>query len=176
MVNTFEGLLGLLVGNQVRFTLVGGLAVSLNGFVRTTEDMDILVDDHPSNIENLLKCLLQFGEGYAGELTALDFADEEGAVRVREEFDLDIFVRMRGSKYQDMAGHIRYHEMVDGTRIPYLDVDGLILLKGGSIREKDLIDVTALTRVGRDATRAGGEDGGLSLDALRSKSQSADSE
>ena len=36
MVNTFEGLLGVLVGNGVRFTLVGGLAVSLNGFVRTT--------------------------------------------------------------------------------------------------------------------------------------------
>src|ERR1039458_7447153 len=144
MVNTFEGLLGVLVDNQVRFTLVGGLAVSLNGFVRTTEDMDILVDDHPSNVQKLLNCLLQFGEGYARELNPADFTDEEGAIRVQEDFDLDIFVRMRGSKYEDMTGHIRYHEMGDGTRIPYLDADGLIRLKEDSTREKDRIDVAAL--------------------------------
>jgi hypothetical protein len=176
MVNTFEKLLGVLVGNQVRFTLVGGLAVSLNGFVRTTEDMDILVDDHPSNLENLLKCLLQFGEGNARELTPLDFADEEGAIRVQEGFDLDIFVRMRGSKYQDLVDHIRFHEMTDGIRIPYLDAEGLIRLKGPSNREKDLIDVTALTRVAREGTKAGGEGAKLSLDALRPASPTADSE
>ena len=45
MVNTYKGLLALLVQNKIRFMLVDGLAVSLNGFVRTTEDMDILVGD-----------------------------------------------------------------------------------------------------------------------------------
>jgi hypothetical protein len=172
MVNTFEGLLGVLVGNQVRFTLVGGLAVSLNGFIRTTEDMDILVDDHPLNLRNLLNCLLQFGEGYAGELGPSDFSDEEGAIRVREDFDLDIFVRMRGIKYQDMTGHIRHYVMADGTKIPYLDADGLILLKKGSVREKDLIDVAALTRIGREAMRPGNEAAELSLDQLRENSPS----
>jgi hypothetical protein len=31
MVNTYEGLLALLVQNEIRFMLVGGIAVSLNG-------------------------------------------------------------------------------------------------------------------------------------------------
>ena len=172
MVNTFDGLLGLLVDNQVRFTLVGGLAVSLNGFVRTTEDMDILVDDDPSNVQNLLNCLSQFGDGYARELSPLDFSDEEGAVRVREDFDLDIFVRMRGSKYQDMVDHIRHHDLPDGTQVPYLDADGLILLKGSSIREKDRIDVAALNRLAREGTQAADEVTNLSLDKLRASSPS----
>ena len=167
MVNTFEGLLGVLVDNQVRFTLVGGLAVSLNGFVRTTEDMDILVDDHPLNVQNLLSCLLQFGEGYARELNSADFKDEEGAIRVQEDFDLDIFVRMRGSKYEDMTSHIQYHKLANGISIPYLDSDGLIRLKEGSTREKDRIDVAALTRVSRDATGIVGKAANLSLDMLR---------
>jgi hypothetical protein len=173
MVNTFEGLLGLLVRSEVRFALVGGLAVSLSGFVRTTEDMDILVDDDPLNLQNLLNCLLQFGDGYARELSPSEFTDDEGAIRVREGFDLDIFVRMRGSKYKDMIAHIRFYEMVNGTRIPYLNADGLILLKRGSIREKDQIDVAALTRVSRDAIQPGGRITNLSLDELRANSPPA---
>jgi hypothetical protein len=165
MVNTFEGLLALLAGSGVRFTLVGGLAVSLNGFVRTTEDMDILVDDDPGNLERLLNSLRQFGQGYAAELTPADFIDEEGALRIREEFDLDIFVRMRGHKYGDLIPYIRIHAMKDGTQIPYLGFDGLLLLKSGSFREKDQIDVAALSRA-----VGGGETSvteNLSLDALR---------
>ena len=46
MVNTYEGLLALLIQNKIRFMLVGGLAVSLCGFVRTTEDMDINEKTH----------------------------------------------------------------------------------------------------------------------------------
>ena len=161
MVNTYEGLLALLAQNKIRFMLVGGLAVSLNGFVRTTEDMDILVDDDPANLEWLLACLVQFGEGFARELTLADFTDEEGAIRVQEEFDLDIFVRMRGKKYADLAGHIREHEMADGVRVPYLDAQGLIALKQESTREKDRIDVISLSRIERNDKTS------ISLDSLR---------
>ena len=127
--------------------LVGGLAVSLNGFVRTTEDMDILVDDDLANLQRLLACLVKFGDGYARELSVADFTDEEGAIRVQEEFDLDLFVRMRGNKYTDLASHIREHEMTDGTCVPYLDAEGLISLKQGSMRDKDRIDVISLLRI-----------------------------
>ena len=36
-VNTYEGLLALLTQNKICFMLVGGLAVSLNGFVFSTK-------------------------------------------------------------------------------------------------------------------------------------------
>jgi hypothetical protein len=171
MVNTFEKLLGVLVANEVRFILVGGIAVSLNGFLRTTEDMDILVDDAPSNIELLLKCLLQFGQGFARELNISDFPDEEGAIRVAEDFDLDIFVRMRGNKYGDLLGHIRFHETPDGVKVPYLDARGLIKLKAGSGREKDQIDIVALKRaMSQGATGSNADGAKFSLDDLRENS------
>jgi hypothetical protein len=125
MVNTFEGLLALLVENNVVFAVVGGVAVCLNGFVRTTEDLDILVEDSPSNIRSLLSCLVQFGQGFASELEQEDFTDEEGAIRVQEDFDLDIFVRMRGRKYADLQTLMGHHQMADGTRISYLKAEGL---------------------------------------------------
>jgi len=132
--------------------------------------MDILVDDDAANLQNLLNCLLQFGEGYARELSLTDFSDEEGAVRVQEDFDLDIFVRMRGNKYGDLIGHIRHQEISDGTSIPYLDANGLILLKAGSTREKDQIDVAALKRAAREGTLVGGQVLPISLDSLRGSS------
>ena len=167
MVNTFEGLLALLVESNVAFILVGGVAVCLNGFVRTTEDLDVLVDDSRPNIDRLLECLRQFGQGHAAELTTDDFTDEEGAIRVQEEFDLDIFVRMRGRKYADLLGQLAIHEMADGTKIPYLNAEGLIILKQGSVREKDRIDVAALSggRMSQRPPDLG--TGGASLDALR---------
>jgi hypothetical protein len=82
MVNTFEGLLALLVASNVAFILVGVVAVCLNGFVRTTEDLDVLIEDSRPNIERLLQCLRQFGQGHASQLTTDDFTDEEGAIRV----------------------------------------------------------------------------------------------
>jgi hypothetical protein len=146
-VNTYEGLLALLEKNDVRFMVVGGLACALNGFVRTTEDMDILVDDEHSNLMKLLECLDHFGEGCAKELEVEDFPDEEGAIRIQEDFCLDIFVRMSGKKYQDLVGNMCEHETQDGSLVPYVDAKGLISLKEGSVREKDRIDVLALLRI-----------------------------
>jgi len=71
---------------------------------------------------------------------------------------------MGGRKYRDMADHIRYHEMTDGTKIPYLDALGLIQLKEGSSREKDRIDVGALTRISRETMESKES---VSLDKLR---------
>jgi len=50
MINTFAGLLDGLARRHVKFALVGGLAVALNGFERTTQDVDILRDpDRPDD-------------------------------------------------------------------------------------------------------------------------------
>jgi hypothetical protein len=81
MVNTFEGFLALPVENNVVFAVVGDVAMCLNGFVRTTEDLDILVEDSPSNIRSLLSCLVQFGQGFASELEQEDFTDEDPGIR-----------------------------------------------------------------------------------------------
>jgi hypothetical protein len=48
-----------------------------------------------------------------------------------------------------------------------LDADGLILLKNGSAREKDQIDVAALTRVSRRSAPLADAAMDLSLDDLR---------
>ncbi len=139
----FEKLLVDLSRDEVAFITVGGVACALCGFVRTTEDVDLLVAADPDNLDRLLQCLARCGEGYARELSPADFPDEEGAVRLIEEFPIDLFIRMGGRYYEDLLPYRRWTSL-DGVQVPYLGAEGLILLKQDSVREKDRIDVAAL--------------------------------
>ena len=94
MEASFEKLLVLLAKGGVRFILVGGVAVAIQGYVRLTEDVDLLIDDAAENLDLMLKILTGYGQGFARELSAVDFTDEEGAIRIVEETEqmqIDIF-------------------------------------------------------------------------------------
>src|SRR5207237_4979476 len=138
MVTPYEKLLENLSRAEVKFIVVGGVAVALNGFVRTTDDVDILVERSPANIQRLLQTLVSFGEGHARELSLADFDATEGAVRVIEEFPLDIFTVMRGHSFADLATYLRQTK-INGATIDFLNAQGLIRLKADSKREKDQI-------------------------------------
>ena len=149
MEPSFEKLLVHLGEGGVDFILVGGLAVTLQGYVRFTEDVDILLSDEPSNIRRFLDVMGTFGEGFASELTPEDFSEEEGAVRIVEEVEecqLDVFTVMSGRKYADVASDSDVFE-VAGLKIRYASKTSLIRWKERSVREKDRIDAAALRRM-----------------------------
>ena len=145
-VSRFEKLLVALARAGVDYAVAGGLAVILNGYPRVTVDADILVNDSPENLRRLLDCLAGWGEGWARDLKVEDFVPEEGSIRVMEEFDLDIFTRMAGKSLEDFRPRLR-HLDAGGALIPYLAAQDLILLKQGSWREKDQLDVAALRKI-----------------------------
>jgi Nucleotidyl transferase of unknown function (DUF2204) len=143
MDTPYEKLLENLARAEVKFIIVGGVAVALNGFVRTTEDVDILIERSQENIARLLEALSGFGEGHARELTSADFDEVEGAVRIIEDFPLDVFTVMRGKCYEDLIGSVGQTRIND-IEVNYLNAEALISIKEKSEREKDQIDVAAL--------------------------------
>lgn len=142
----FENLLVKLASSGVDFAIVGGVAISLNGFVRATDDVDILVGKSAGNLRKLLDCLAGWGQGFARELKVEDFTDAPGAIRVMENFHLDIFLQMREKALDDFRPNLRFFEG-GGFRIAYLSPADLIFLKQGSWREKDQLDVTAMKEI-----------------------------
>ncbi len=150
MEPTFEKLLVLLADAGVQFVIVGGVAVTLHGYARLTEDVDILIARTPENIARLLACLSGYGEGFARELSTEDFADEEGAIRIVEETEhsqLDVFTRMSGLQHSDLSADAERFD-VAGRVIYYASRAALLRLKGTSPREKDRLDAIALRRLG----------------------------
>jgi hypothetical protein len=142
-LSQYGKLLVALAKGEVDFAVVGGLAVIFNGYPRFTLDADVIVDDDQQNLERMLRVLRSWGEGWARELSIDDFAPEEGAVRLVEDFELDIFTRLRGRALRDFKSDLRHLEYA-GTRIPYLSPAGLIHCKEDSVREKDQLDVAAM--------------------------------
>ena len=146
IISRFEKLLVALATDGIDFAVVGGLAVIFNGYPRLTLDADILVHAAPENLRKLLDCLAGWGEGWARELKPEDFIYDQGAIRVMEEFDLDIFTRMNGKSLEDFRPRLRHLE-TGSVRIPYLAPEDLIFLKQGSWRDKDKLDVQAMREI-----------------------------
>ena len=79
--------------------MVGGIAVTLHGYVRFSDDIDLLIAQYTSNVRRLLDVLSDYRDGYARELLIDDFTDTEGAIRIIEERELcqiNLFTRLSG--------------------------------------------------------------------------------
>jgi hypothetical protein len=145
-ISPFLKLLVALRRAEVDYAVVGGVAVVLNDWRRFTEDADIIVSEKTDNIHRLLEALKNWGEGWARELKPEEFVPQEGSFRISEDFDLDIFVRMRGKSLEDFRPRLRMFE-TQGVGIPYLSPEDLIFLKRDSWREKDRLDTLAMQEV-----------------------------
>ena len=139
----FEELLSLLLSSKIKFIVVGGVACALNGFVRATDDVDILIEPSQANIKKMLGTLQNWGEGYAMDLSVEDFPISPGAVRIIEDFPLDIFTILNRNTYDDLLP--RTNKTEQGIR--YLNAESLIAIKKDSLREKDKIDIIALKQL-----------------------------
>ena len=145
-MTAFADLLADLGRSEVDFVLVGGLAVAIAGYARTTEDVDVLVEASEPNLRRLLAVLARFGEGHGAVLSPADFPLEEGCIRIAEDFDLDIFTLLGGQTYADLRPLSAEHD-VQGVPIRTLTAEGLIRLKSDSVRPKDQLDVEVLRRL-----------------------------
>ena len=154
---TFANALAALARNA-DFVVVGGLAVAQAGYVRVTDDIDLIVEPSERNVDRLIAVLSTFGTGAAAELTPADFPIEEGCVRIAEDFDIDVFTLMSGHTYADLLPLSTVHD-VDGTPVRFLSADGLIRLKAPSLRPKDQTDVAELRRLLEDEGRRTKDEG-----------------
>ncbi len=131
----------------VRYLLVGGYALAAHGYVRMTEDIDIAVAPDRENSRRWVLALSGLPDGAAGALAseADPFeGDELHAIRINDEFTVDILPSVSGIPFSELEGH-REWMTLDGERIPVLDLQGLLKTKRG-VRPKDQADAAVLVR------------------------------
>ena len=155
-MNPFEELLEKLARAEVRFVLVGGGAVLMQGFARNTQDLDILIEASEENALRLIGALETWGAGAGAELSVEELATPQmGALRIIEEFSLDVFTLMRARvagrdlSYEDVAADALTYELADGSTILFASIPKLLDLKAGTGRPKDQIDADTLTKIWR---------------------------
>lgn len=132
----------------VEYVLVGGFAVRMNGFLRLTEDIDVLL---PRSIDNGRRVIrsLNFLQS-ANELEPEWFSppsEEPENIRVADELMIDLLFAANGETFESLKPHMRRIEL-DGVPINTLDVEGLLKTKT-DYRDKDKIDRLALEAISR---------------------------
>jgi hypothetical protein len=130
----------------VEYVLIGGHAVRLNGFVRATEDIDILL---PSSLENGRRVIraLRFLPSSA-DLDPAWFEVDPLApenIRIADDLLIDLLFAANGEDFQSLQPHVRTL-VTDGVQIRTLDIEGLLKTKT-AFRDKDRIDREALQRL-----------------------------
>ena len=69
-----DDLLLALTRAQVEFIVIGGVAVGVHGFIRATEDLDIVPDPSSENLQRLARVLVELN---AEQVGVGDFSPEE---------------------------------------------------------------------------------------------------
>ncbi len=122
---------------QARYLVIGGWAIIQLGFGRTTEDLDLLVEDSTDNFERIQKAMLGLPDGAVREMEATDLS-QYTVVRVGDVYTVDLMAKACGVGYEEASSEIDWHE-VEGERIPFANAQLLWRLKQ-TIRVKDEVD------------------------------------
>ncbi len=157
MAGFIKNIFRTLNNENVKYLVVGGVAVVLHGAPRMTVDLDIMVDLERENILKLWKALEKLTYRPNVPVAAADFADprkknewidKKGMkvlqfIRLDRPFEsVDVFV---GDPIGFDGAYSRRKEIEAGdTIIPLISIDDLIYLKKEAARIKDLADIEAL--------------------------------
>lgn len=166
-----ERVLTALEREGVRYLVVGGVAVVLHGYLRTTVDLDLVVQLEPENVRRAIRAFQALGFEPRVPVPMEAFGDVEERGRwVREKnarvfslwhpdepgFLVDLFVEEPfdfGERY-GRAVVARVGEQ----DVRVLALEDLLEMKRDTGRPRDLADVEALLKLGEPESRDGREE------------------
>jgi Nucleotidyl transferase AbiEii toxin, Type IV TA system len=139
----------LLDEHHVKYALIGGYALAAHGIVRFSEDVDVLVAPDVENTRRWVAALSELPDGAAKELAGEEATLWEGdgplAIRINDEFTVDVMASACGHDWAELAPTIE-SKLIDAQVIRVLSLEGLLLTKEG-MRDKDRADARVLRQV-----------------------------
>ena len=128
---------------KARYLVVGGMAVIQQGYLRATEDIDLLLEGSRQNIERVRKALEILPDRAIREMEDGDL-ETYTVVRVADEIIVDLMLEACGISYQEAESEIECVE-IEGVSIPFASARLLLKMKQTG-REKDALDAMFLER------------------------------
>ncbi len=135
--------------NNFQYIMVDGFATNLNGFSRTTADLDIWLKDTPQNRIHLRNSLIQAGLGDLPQIERMDFIPSWLSIRLNSGMELDLMAYIKGFEQQnfDICYQTASTAIIFKIPIKFLHINHLIESKKACDRPKDKIDVIELERI-----------------------------
>lgn len=130
--------------NNVEYILVGGYAVILHGYIRSTADMDVWVHKTKDNYQKLKIALLHFGvpvfpenEFLGNEFDVWGFGKEPNRIEIMSE--------IKGVEFEKAYPNCKIYQQNDFF-IRFIHLDNLLQAKEAAGRFKDKNDIEQLKK------------------------------
>ena len=143
-----RALLTLLVDQQIRFSVIGGVALIARGVQRSTQDLDIAYARDRKNLARLAAALQPLHPKLRGVPGDLPFVLDEASLRSGLNFTLDtdlgpldLLGEVPGLGTFDLVDAMSSELDIAGTQVTVLTVQGLVRSKRAAGRPKDLVDL-----------------------------------
>lgn len=157
MVGAIEAVLAALNAANVRYLVVGGVAVVLHGHLRTTADLDLVVQLTSDNALRAVHALTGLGFRPRAPVPAEQFADPAARASWQQDKGLMVFA-MWSDRFQGLEVDLFVSEpldfdeayarsvevTLDTTTATVVALRDLIALKEAAGRAIDLADIAAL--------------------------------
>lgn len=162
-----EAILSTLNDEGVLYLIAGGLAVNAHGYVRLTQDVDLVIALDQGNILRAFQVLGKLGYRPIVPITSEQFADADLRARwIREkgmrvlnffsdqhrETNIDLFVSEPFDVRTESASAMRA-EIAPGVVAPFVSLATLIAMKTEANRPRDLDDIQHLQWLARQRDR-----------------------
>jgi tRNA nucleotidyltransferase/poly(A) polymerase len=142
MLNRLKGVFKSFQQHDVRYVVIGGIAVVLYGVPRATFDLDILIEATPENAQRLLDALIDAGMGTA-TLTNTDEILSNEITIFKDRVRIDVQISTPGLKFET-AWKRKQTMQYQGQDFYVVSLDDLIRSKRAAGRGVDLEDVRLL--------------------------------
>lgn len=146
----------------VRYVFAGGLAVIAHGYLRLTQDIDLIIDLERENLLAGLKALEGIGYRPRLPVSLEQFADAETRVGwIREKnmlvfpfwqpalahgLTVDVFVECPFD-FDEEYENAKWMDFKAGEKAPFVGLECLVRMKKAAARPKDLADIDQLRKV-----------------------------
>ena len=139
----FKEFIQLLNANKVEYLVVGGYAVTIHGFPRTTGDIDFWIKPYGDNSQRIVKTLIDFGFGSL-DINQEDFLRADSVVQLGFPPNrIDILTGVSGLEF-DECYEARKEIVYEGEKINFISLHHLKINKKQTGRDKDNLDLKNL--------------------------------
>ena len=155
----YEEILREFQKQRIKYVLVGGMALNILGSMRSTADMDILVEMSDQNLKKVIKILIKNGYkvkqpvdpmGMADQVTRRDWIQNKHMKAFNfykdqelKEVDIIIETPVPYEKARKTAPTVKCGRLT----LPVISIEHLITMKKKSNRPVDKLDIQDLKRI-----------------------------
>ena len=143
--NDFLDFIKLCNQHQVKYLVIGGYAVIIHGYPRSTKGMDICIQLSEDNALKMLTVVKDFSSESL-KLTKADFLKEHYIIRLGyEPLRIDIINDLDGVSF-DIAWKNRKEVKIMDVPIHFIGYHELLIVKQKARRPQDLADINKLKK------------------------------